>query len=200
MNSSKNILCSFRKETERFIISLIQPKDLSLVFETMNSQKTAEIISFLQWPMTLSQAEKWCEKAVNGLKSQTEFLFLACDQKDASPVGCICLLRTKELDTMEVGYWVTESNQGRGCATEMLKAIIEVAFETCDATKLIATAAIENPVSLKVLQKQRFQMIGKKELPTAKGKPLVCHLLELDKNRIKSFKTEESSNRDTLLQ
>jgi RimJ/RimL family protein N-acetyltransferase len=180
MGFSKTITQSFIKETERFIISLIQLEDLSLVFETMNSQKTADIISFLQWPLTLSQAENWCKKAIAGLKSQTEFLFLVRDRNDASPVGCICLLKTKKSDVMEVGYWVTETKQGKGCASEMLNAMIEVAFEICGATKLIATAAIGNPASLKVLEKQGFQIIGIKELPTAKGKPLVCHLLELN--------------------
>lgn len=181
MSFSKHISQSFIKKTERFIISLIQSEDLPLVFETMNSQKTAEIISFLQWPMTLSQAEKWCQKAINGYKTQTDFLFLVRDQKKTSPVGCICLLRAKETDAMEVGYWVTETWQGKGCATEMLQAMIEVAFEEFGTTKLIATAAKGNPASLRVLEKQGFQIIGVKELSTAKGVPLMCHLLELHK-------------------
>lgn len=182
MSFSKHIAKSFTKETKRFIISLIQSEDLPFVFETMNSQKTAEIISFLQWPMTLSQAEKWCQKAISGHKAQTDFLFLVRDRKIASPVGCICLLKAIESDAMEVGYWVTETWQGKGCATEMLKAMIEVAFEEFCVTKLIATAATGNPASLRVLEKQGFQIIGIKELPTAKGTPLICHLLELQKN------------------
>jgi RimJ/RimL family protein N-acetyltransferase len=181
MTFLKRIPKSFIKETERLIISFIQPEDLPLVFETMNSQKTAEIISFLHWPMTLSQAEKWCQKAISGYETQTDFLFLVRDRKKASPVGCICLLKAKEADAMEVGYWVTETWQGKGVATEMLKAMIEVAFEEFGVIKLIATAATGNPASLRVLEKQGFQIIGLKELPTAKGKPLICHLLELHK-------------------
>lgn len=147
----------------------------------MNSQKTAEIISFLQWPMTRSQAEKWCQKAISGHKTQTDFLFLVRNRRNASPVGCICLLSAKERDAMEVGYWVTETWQGKGCATEMLRAMIEIAFEELGVTKLIATAAIGNPASLRVLEKQGFQINGIKELPTAKGTSLICHLLELHK-------------------
>lgn len=176
-----HIPLSFVKETKRFNISLIQLEDLSEVFETMNSQKTAETISFLQHPMTITQAEKWCQKALQGYNTQTDYLFLVRDQKTASPVGCICLLRAKENDVMEVGYWVTESWQGKGCASEMLQAMINVAFEEFGSTKLIATAAFDNPTSLRVLQKQGFQIIGSKELPTAKGTQLVCHLLELHK-------------------
>lgn len=179
----KKISQSFSIETERLKISLIRSEDVSLVFETMNSQKTAEIISFLKWPMTLSQAASWCERAVKGFEAQTDFLFLVRNKKDSFPVGCICLLKKEEPHVMEVGYWVTEHWQGKGCASEMLKAMINVAFEVCGATKLIATAATGNPASLKVLENQGFRIIGKKELPTVKGTTLICHLLELQKNK-----------------
>ena len=82
---------------------------------------------------------------------------------------------------MEVGYWVTESWQGKGCATEMLKAMIKVAFEVCGVTKVVATAAIGNPASLRVLENQGFRIIGRKELPTVKGTILICDLLELNR-------------------
>lgn len=172
---------SFVKETERLILSIIQLKDLQDVFETMNSQNTAETITFLQWPMTLSQAENWCKKSEKGLKTQTEFLFLARDRVDGSPIGCICLLKTKEPNAIEVGYWISESKQRKGFASELLKAMKEIAFELLGADKLIATAAIGNPASLRVLEKQGFKIIGKKELPTVKGTPLLCHLLEVHK-------------------
>ena len=169
---------TFTKETARFFITLIRLEDVDLVFDTMNCKNTAETISFLLWPMTHSQAEKWCQKAVQGQKSQNEFLFLVRDRISTSPVGCICLLKAKEPNTWEIGYWVTENWQGKGCASEMLKAIMEVAFEICGATKLVATAAVGNLASIKVLEKQGFALIGKKELPTAKGKSLICHLFE----------------------
>lgn len=177
----KHFTKSFTKETERLILSLIQLEDLPLVFETMNSQSVAEAISFLHWPMTQSQAKKWCLKSENGLKTQTEFLFLAKDRNTGSPVGCICLLRTKDLHAIEVGYWISESWQSKEYASEMLRAMTEVAFEVIGATLLIATAAIGNPDSLKVLERQGFQIVGKKEVPTAKGDSLTCHLLELKK-------------------
>jgi len=65
---------------------------------------------------------------------------------------------------MEVGYWVTETRQGEGLATEML------------------SAAKENPPLIRVLEKQNFQVAGEKELPTAKGVPLNCFSLELRKH------------------
>jgi RimJ/RimL family protein N-acetyltransferase len=143
---------SFTFETERFKLSLIQPDDATSLFETMNSQKTAEIISFLRWPMTLEQAESMCAWAVEAIKNQTGFLFLARNRKDSFPVGFIGVYSKEEPHVLEVGYWVTESWQGKGCATEMLKGMIKLAFEKCDAIKLIATVAIEIQFLLEFLR------------------------------------------------
>ena len=165
-------------ETERFILTPIQAGDLEAVFETMNSRKTADIISFLKWPITQEQAMSWCERSVKGLATGKGFVFLARDKKAASPVGTIGLFMTEDPEVGEVGYWITENWQGQGVASEILKSIIAFASQK-GLSKLIATAAIENPISLRVLEKQGFKIVGTKELPTAKGKPLTCHLLEL---------------------
>ncbi len=58
--------------------------------------------------------------------------------------------------------------------------MIEVAFEESSVTKLVATAATANPALLRILEKQGFQIIGVKGIPTTKGTPLICHLLEID--------------------
>ncbi|HEY2811694.1 MAG TPA: hypothetical protein VGJ00_09960 [Rhabdochlamydiaceae bacterium] len=42
----KLIPATFSKETDRFIITVIQLEDFPLVFETMNSETVAEAISF----------------------------------------------------------------------------------------------------------------------------------------------------------
>lgn len=169
-------------ETVRFKLSLIQREDVDAVFETMNSQKTADIITFLKWPITQNQAANWCEKAENGFQEQKEFLFLVRNKEDLSPVGCVSLHIKEDPDTCEVGYWVSENWQGKGCATEMLRAMIELAFHKGNFLRIIATAAIENPASLHVLQKQGFQIIGSKDLSTTKGTILKCHLVELRRN------------------
>lgn len=168
---------SYIIETERLKLSLIQQNDLDAVFETMNSKKTADIISFLNWPMTKQQAALWCDRSVKGFEKQTDFLFLARDKNNISPIGCICLLLSEDKHEGEIGYWVTEKSQGLGFATEMLKAIVDLAFNTLCLKTVLATAAIENPESLRVLEKQGFRIIGFKDLPTAKGTILKCHLL-----------------------
>ncbi len=166
-------------QTPRFHLFLIQKKDVQDVFQTMNNKNTADTITFLKWPITVEQAAAWCEKAVQGFKEQKEFLFIAKDKENGSPVGCISLHCKEEPDMGEIGYWVAESFQGKGVASEILKAMIDFGFLDRKLLRLTATAALENFASLRVLEKQGFKRIGFKDLPSAKGTTLTCHLLEL---------------------
>lgn len=182
-NKSKmiNLPKNIEVETERFKLTPLRAKDVDDVFLTMNYPNTANIISFLQWPMTKEQAEYLCALSVKKLSKKNGFIFLARNKEDSFPVGCIGLnLDEKDSKTVEVGYWVTECWQRKGCATELLKGIVDFAFKPpCRLERMIATAALENFKSIKVLEKQGFKIIGSKRLPTVKGTTLDCHLFEL---------------------
>jgi ribosomal-protein-alanine N-acetyltransferase len=172
-------------ETERFTLSPLKKEDEDAVFVTMNCPTTAHIISFLKWPMTLDQASALCSKSVTGFAWKRGFICLARNKEDSSPVGCIGLgLADNDCKAAEVGYWVTENWQQRGCATEMLKAVIDFAFKPpCNLSRLTGVVAYENHISKRVLEKQGFQIVGSKVLRTAKGTNLSCHVYEL-KNKI----------------
>lgn len=165
-------------ETNRFILSLIQEKDADDVFAIMNDKATADIISFLKWPITMEQAEHWCQRSLKGFAHGNEFLYIARAKENHKPVGCISVHSTSEPQVAEVGYFVNKDYQGKGCATEMLKAIIHFALKLSKVSILRATAAFENVVSSHILTKEGFVLIGTKDLPTAKGTTLHCQLYE----------------------
>jgi RimJ/RimL family protein N-acetyltransferase len=59
----------------------------------------------------------------------------------------------------ELGYWVGAPFRGRGYATEMARALVDLAFEH-GATKLGASCRVTNEASRRVLQKCGFQWRG----------------------------------------
>jgi RimJ/RimL family protein N-acetyltransferase len=179
VEKSTMISDTYTIETIRLVLRLIKKPDLNAVFDTMNSQRTAEIISFLTWPMTIEQAENWCQRSMSGLANKSDFMFIARKKNNHLPTGCISIHLQKEPSTGEVGYWVSEKQQGIGIASEMLQAVIEFAFTQLKLTKLIATAAHVNIPSQKMLLKYGFRVIGEKNLNTAKGTTLSCKLFEL---------------------
>lgn len=170
-------------ETKRFTLTPVKHEDKEAVFITMNCPNTANIISFLKWPMNMEQASSLCLGFETLRAAGRGCLFLGRSKENSFPIGCIGLgLSDHDENTGEVGYWVTENWQKHGCATEMLTAIIDFAFSSsCNLSRLVATAALHNHVSIKILEKQGFHIIGSKELPTVKGTTLDCHFFELKK-------------------
>lgn len=154
--------------TDRLVLRLITQNDLQNVFDTMNFKHTAQTISFLTWPMTMEQAQAWCDKSSEGSKNQTDHLYIARN-KQGQAVGCIGLHDLKTA-APETGYWVSELHQGQGYAFEMLKAVIEYAFGVLDLETLHATVIPDNVKSLHLLQKNRFQITGKTNIPVEDGK------------------------------
>jgi RimJ/RimL family protein N-acetyltransferase len=168
-------------ETDRFTLSPLKKEDRDAVFVTMNSSTTANMISFLKWPMTKAQAAAICSESVLGLSWKRGIIFLGRNRADSFPVGCVGLaLDENDCKTAEVGYWVTENWQGCGCATEMLKAVIEFAFNPpCHLTRLVGYVSADNAKSKRLLKKQGFKNIGSKKKPTAKGTKLDFYIYEL---------------------
>jgi ribosomal-protein-alanine N-acetyltransferase len=59
-----------------------------------------------------------------------------------------------------VGYWVDRARNGRGLATGALAAVVEEAFGTLGLHRLEAGTLVDNVASQRVLEKNRFELIG----------------------------------------
>jgi ribosomal-protein-alanine N-acetyltransferase len=59
-----------------------------------------------------------------------------------------------------VGYWVARDHNGRGLATAALEALVAEAFGTHGLHRLEAGAITTNLASRRVLEKNRFELIG----------------------------------------
>lgn len=64
------------------------------------------------------------------------------------------------LGHVEVGYMLAVERQGKGYATESLKAVIDWACLSLKVHKIIATCATENLASVRVLEKAGFRLEG----------------------------------------
>ncbi len=59
-----------------------------------------------------------------------------------------------------VGYWIRQSNWGKGIATEAVGALIERAFQAYHLHRLEAHVALENHASQRVVDKLGFEREG----------------------------------------
>jgi RimJ/RimL family protein N-acetyltransferase len=67
--------------------------------------------------------------------------------------------------TTEIGYVIDEKFRGLGIATEAVKALSDWAFLDSDLQLLRAETPVDNEGSQRVLEKNRFQKTGEKNLP-----------------------------------
>lgn len=159
--------------TDRLRLDVITSDDVADVFHTMNDRSIADSVSFMEWPMTMAQAQLWCDKSQNVLASDTDYYFIARHKDMPAAIGCIGLhgqLDGANLSHSErqVGYWVSADCQGQGYASEMLCAVLGFGLKN-DITMFCATTAIDNPGSVRVLEKQGFVFKYKKDVQMLDG-------------------------------
>ncbi len=59
-----------------------------------------------------------------------------------------------------VGYWVDASRNGRGLASRAVGALVEHAFGELELHRLEAGTLVDNVASQRVLEKNRFELVG----------------------------------------
>jgi RimJ/RimL family protein N-acetyltransferase len=165
-------------ETSRLNLTIIGEHSVKDVFDTLNYRETAEMISFLTWPMTLEQAEGWCKIAIEGIP-KGKYLYIAHEKEKGRPVGCICLVEEQDPKRGEIGYWVANPWQGKGIASEMIQAMIDLGFGKLGFSTIVAKIAAHNPSSLGAVKKFGFQPNGEEIKKTAKGTDLKLTVYEL---------------------
>ena len=165
--------------SNRLVLKILTMDDAKAVFDSLNYQQTVDNISFLTWPMTIEQAENWCNKAVEGFRNQSEFIYLAYNNKDV--VGCIGLHKKPKSNQAEIGYWVNQNFQRQGIASEMLGALLNECRSLKDIKSLYATTDIKNEASGKLLEKIGFSKTGTIDVhcPNDIIRPSLKYMLEL---------------------
>ena len=79
-------------------------------------------------------------------------------------MGVMDLFRSAPDAALEIGYWIGKPYWGQGLATEAAKAVIQEARDTLGVKALLAGAFVDNPASLRVLDKLGFQPTGEEEM------------------------------------
>ncbi|MET0866383.1 MAG: GNAT family N-acetyltransferase, partial [Nakamurella sp.] len=84
------------------------------------------------------------------------FLVRTADQVVVGEIGGTLIDRS----TLEIGYAVVRSAQGRGYATSAVRRLIELARAHPSIDRLIARTPLDRPASERVLEKSGFRCTG----------------------------------------
>ena len=108
--------------------------------------------------LDLVEEKKWLKEIMDKHKKKLVYEYKITHDKKI--VGVISLRINQEKKYLgDIGYWIRESQQGKGIATDATKLLIKKA-KTLKLTGIEAIADPKNHASQKVLTKNGFEKIG----------------------------------------
>jgi ribosomal-protein-alanine N-acetyltransferase len=138
--------------SDRLSLRPVEPDDYDFLQRHWNSAPIRRMTN-QQTPLQREDIESKIESSDSSV-----FLLVVADD---SPVGLIWLFDISHVNgRVEVGYWITDSAQGKGYATEALEAVTTYAFEELRLHKIVARVFAGNTPSIAVLERVGFEREG----------------------------------------
>jgi RimJ/RimL family protein N-acetyltransferase len=125
----------------------------ALVRHANNPRVAAMMRDGFPHPYTREDAERFITLATG--PSRNLLLAIEADGVAIGGIG-IHLFEDVYRKSAEIGYWLGEDHQGRGIATEAVRALVPVAFERFEIIRLQAGVFSANKASMRVLEKCGF--------------------------------------------
>ena len=142
-------------------IALVEENFASHYAEISQSQN--EYLSqWLAWPPHCKTAQDFRIFIQRSLHDYAEGKSMTCAIVYQGNVVGNCSFNTIDHSTKKVtvGYWLSETKQGKGIVTRVVQKLIEIAFEELDMEKIEISAATENMSSRKVCERLQFTLEG----------------------------------------
>lgn len=126
-------------------------EDLDVLYEHQRDPEAARMAAFVPYERGVFVAH-WLKILHDDAITKRSVLL------DGEVVGHVAQFRRN--GAPEVTYWIDRKHWGRGIATRALKMLLE----EVDTRPLHARAAVDNPASIRVLEKCGFREVGREEV------------------------------------
>lgn len=136
--------------TKRLLLRKFKLEDVDDLYEYLSNP---EVVQFEPYDaMNRAQCQEIVEMRT---KEHEAFFWAVCIKEKNKLIGNIYFAPSgsPELKTFEVGYVFNPDYQGKGYATEAVKAIFEYAFETLKAHRIVAGTNVLNEKSWRLLER-----------------------------------------------
>ncbi len=177
--------------TERLVLRKPMEDDIADMAALANNINVARMLSRMPHPYAEEDARDFVGKVNAG---QFKGCVYACTlAENGAFIGCAGLEYLG--NGPEIGYWLGEPFWGNGYATEMVEAIVGLAFRVTDLDHLVAGSRTANHASRRVLEKCGFRFSGTERIPSA-----VLGWMETDRCRLErrdwfDLKSEQTQRR-----
>jgi RimJ/RimL family protein N-acetyltransferase len=149
----------YRVATERTVIRCWEPADAPRLKEAVDASLD-HLRPWLTWafsePQALAEKVELLRRFRGHFDLGQNFVYGIFDRKEKRVLGGTGLHPVRGVDAFEIGYWIRQSEAGKGLATETAAALTRVAFELCDVDRVHIRVDPENEPSLAIPRKLRF--------------------------------------------
>jgi RimJ/RimL family protein N-acetyltransferase len=146
-------------ETKRLLLRPLLDNDAVQIAEKINVYEISKNLARVPYPYHYSDAVEFLAW-VKTLDRKSLFRVITLKENPSELLGMISIEWSEQKQDAEIGYWLVESQWGKGVMTEAATAMIAEAFEHRGVGKIISCFFNENPASGKVLTKAGFEITG----------------------------------------
>jgi RimJ/RimL family protein N-acetyltransferase len=147
----------FRIETQRLIITHLTPEDAGFMLELLNQESFIRNIGD-RGVRSVDDARAYIENGPMASYARHGFGLNRVALRDAGAVIGICgLLKRDHLDHPDIGFALLPGFWSQGYAREAADAVIAHGREQLGLRRILATTALDNVDSIRLLEKMGFQ-------------------------------------------
>ncbi|MDK9736939.1 GNAT family N-acetyltransferase [Vibrio sp. D404a] len=142
-------------------IALVQ-ESFAAQYAQLVSAQIDYLSQWLAWPPHCQTEQDFRIFIQRSLHDYAEGKSMTCAivYQDAIVGNCSFNTINHDLKKATVGYWLSESQQGKGIVTQVVTKLIKIAFEELDMEKVEISAAVENTASRAVCERLGCQLEG----------------------------------------
>jgi len=153
--------------TGRLILRLPSPDDVADVVRLAGDPDVALVTGDIPYPLTVGTIRAWLDLVRVTHAEGTGIMLAITEAGTGAVVGTLALVWRHCWPEAELGYWIGTPFWGRGYASEAVRAVIDLGFETFDLAAVISAARDDNPASVRVLEKAGLQPDGQRMAASA---------------------------------
>jgi RimJ/RimL family protein N-acetyltransferase len=168
--SASLLNCDFwNMNTSKITIEPISAEHASDIQRLATDPVIAEMTR-IPHPYPANGAISFIEKSVEGRANGTDFVFAI--KEDGILVGvCGLHCHDESRSNFELGYWIGRPYWGKGIATEAVSQLVACSLTSLHLPKLYADCLERNAASQRVLEKNRFHPVSRRQNTDPKWKP-----------------------------
>lgn len=141
-------------KTDRLTLRPLTTADAAWFASYAGAPEVARMTGSVTVGMSAMAAEFWIISKLARQEGRLAYPYVM--EHEDRPIGMIDLFKRGEDSALEIGYSMAPDYWGLGFMYEACKAVIEEAKRTLGATRIIAGVFIDNPASLRLLNKLGF--------------------------------------------